>query len=194
VLDFEYQKNTIPSWDKVDGDAGLHPDDLRQDPNESAASIQQLIDLGYLAALPKDVTEQLALVRRESNFNLAVSLMSQQLYNEAIDYFKLLLNELPDNIRYATCLSQCYSGINNTSEAVRVLRDIAERNKKNAEVWISLAQTLAINGEIQESIKVHNEAIRMIDLTMDYSEALANTCLLQNRFDEAYLHAKKASF
>ena len=32
----------------------------------------------------------------------------------------------------------------------------------------------------------------MIDLSLDYSEVLANTALLQNRFDEAYLHAKKA--
>ena len=192
ILDFAFTKNTIPSWDSIDGDTGLHPADLRQDPNESAASIQQLIDLGYLAALPQDVNEQIALVRRESNFNLAVSLMSQNLLEEAVSYFKSLSDELPDNIRYATCLSQCYAGLNKTAEAVELLRELSSRHKKNAEVWISLAQSLAIHGEIQESINVCNEAIRMTDLSMDYSVVLANTALLQNRFDEAYLHAKKA--
>ena len=57
-----------------------------------------------------------------------------------------------------------------------------------------MAQSLAIHGEIQESINVCNEAIRMTDLSMDYSVVLANTALLQNRFDEAYRHAKKAHY
>jgi predicted AlkP superfamily phosphohydrolase/phosphomutase/tetratricopeptide (TPR) repeat protein len=192
IFSFDAKENTINSWDEMEGDAGLHPDDMRQDPNESAASIQQLIDLGYLAALPEDVSEQLSLVRRESNFNLAVSLMSQHLYDEAIIYFNALLDELPDNIRYATCLSQCYCGLNKTSDAVNVLRELSHRHKTNAEVWIALAQALAIDEEIKESITIYAEAIRMIGKSMDFSESLANTALSQNRFDEAYLHAKKA--
>ena len=63
----------IPSWDAVEGDAGLHPADVRMDPLEAADALQQLVDLGYMAALPEDVQAQVDLVRRESIFNLGVS-------------------------------------------------------------------------------------------------------------------------
>ena len=43
-----------PSWDDVPGDAGLHPDDLRQDPADAVAAMRQLVELGYVAAPGED--------------------------------------------------------------------------------------------------------------------------------------------
>src|SRR5262249_32973064 len=40
----------IESWETVDGESGLHPPDLRADPIEQQAALQQLVELGYIAA------------------------------------------------------------------------------------------------------------------------------------------------
>ena len=64
---------SIESWEAVDGDAGLHPPDLRLDPFEAHDALQQLVDLGYMAELPADRGERLDLVRRETRYNLAIT-------------------------------------------------------------------------------------------------------------------------
>ena len=97
----------IPSWEAVDGDAGLHPAEIRQDPFEAADALQQLVDLGYMAALPTDVQGQVDLVRRESLFNLGVALMSRRRPHEAVVHFEWLVDKRPEEGRYALCLANC---------------------------------------------------------------------------------------
>jgi predicted AlkP superfamily phosphohydrolase/phosphomutase/predicted Zn-dependent protease len=39
----------IPSWESVPGACGMHPAEMRIDPDEARAALQQLVDLGYVA-------------------------------------------------------------------------------------------------------------------------------------------------
>ncbi len=192
ILDVNTPKNTIASWDTKPGDAGLHPEDMRQDPSESAASLQQLIDLGYLAALPKDISAQLDLVRRESSFNLGVALMSIKKYKEAAPHFRTLLDEQPYNTRFAVCLSQCYLGMNDNKARVELLRSITSRVSNHAETMLTLAQALAMEGELDESIKIYQQTILKADPKVDLSLNLAFTALMQDRYNEAYVQIQLA--
>ena len=48
----------IFSWEGVSDDqAGLHTDQSRQDPAEAAQAIEQLVELGYIAAPGEDARE-----------------------------------------------------------------------------------------------------------------------------------------
>jgi tetratricopeptide (TPR) repeat protein len=108
----------IPSWDAVDGDAGLHPADLRMDPLEAADALQQLIDLGYLAAMPEDQQARVDLVCRESTFNLGMTLMMRRRPAEAVPHFERLVAAKPGEQRYALGLGSCLAGAGRFREAI----------------------------------------------------------------------------
>jgi tetratricopeptide (TPR) repeat protein len=97
----------IPSWDDVEGAAGLHPPDLRQDPYEARDALTQLVELGYLAALPESQEEKIATVRRETRFNLAVTLLSTQRGREALDMLAELHETNPHEDRYTLSYIRC---------------------------------------------------------------------------------------
>ena len=44
----------IPSWESVSGECGMHPAELRVDPEEARAALAQLVDLGYIDPLGAD--------------------------------------------------------------------------------------------------------------------------------------------
>lgn len=97
----------IPSWQKVDGDAGEHPADLRLDPFEAHETVKQLIALGYLAAMPPGQAERVAFVRRETDFNRAVVLSRSGRCGQAIPWLEALVEEQPRQPRYSLLLVEC---------------------------------------------------------------------------------------
>jgi predicted AlkP superfamily phosphohydrolase/phosphomutase/tetratricopeptide (TPR) repeat protein len=137
----------VPSWDAVEGDAGLHPADMRQDVFEASDAIRQLVDLGYMAALPDDVQGQLDLVRRESLFNLAVALMSRRRGHEAIPHFERLVAERPGEARYALLLANCLLGAGRPAEAAARIGAFLELDPKNLEAQLLRAAALALSGD-----------------------------------------------
>lgn len=136
-----------PSWDSVDGDAGLHPADMRQDVFEASDAIKQLVDLGYMAALPADVQGQLDLVRRESLFNLAVALMSRRRGHEAIPHFARLVDERPGESRYALPLAGCLLGAGRASEAASRMEAHLAHDPKNLDAQLLRVAALAVAGD-----------------------------------------------
>ncbi|MBL4704180.1 MAG: alkaline phosphatase family protein, partial [Flavobacteriales bacterium] len=91
---------SIPSWENVEGDFGEHPDDLRENPEDAAAEMQQLIDLGYVEEPGEDL--QLAAVnnKRETNFNLGLVYRSKGDERKALELFEEVYEGKPDEMRY----------------------------------------------------------------------------------------------
>jgi predicted AlkP superfamily phosphohydrolase/phosphomutase/tetratricopeptide (TPR) repeat protein len=123
----EVGPTAIPSWETLPGDAGLHPPEKRQDPFEAVDAIRQLVDLGYMAALPDDAVEQVELARRESLFNLGVHLTSRGRRSEAIPHFESLVAQRPDDSRYRVCLASCLDAVGEHERAVEVLAQTREQ-------------------------------------------------------------------
>ncbi|MSR44268.1 MAG: tetratricopeptide repeat protein [Phycisphaerales bacterium] len=138
----------IPSWDSVEGDAGLHPADLRHDPFDAADALQQLVDLGYMAALPADVQGQVDLVRRESAFNLGVALMSRRRANEAIPSFAQLVSLRPSEVRYTLCLGNCLLAAGRFEDAAACAKALLDHAPSNLEVQMLRAVALHVAGEV----------------------------------------------
>ena len=137
----------IPSWDAVAGDAGLHPAELRLDPFEAADAVKQLVDLGYMAALPEDAQGQVDLVRRESLFNLGVVLMNRRRPNEAIPHFERLVAERPAEARYALCLGNCLLAVGRFADAAAAAEGLLAHQGGNIEAKMLRAGALALAGD-----------------------------------------------
>jgi tetratricopeptide (TPR) repeat protein len=91
----------------LSGNAGEHPAALRLDPFEAHEAVKQLIDLGYLAALPPGQADRVAFVRRETAFNGAVVLARSGRCAGAIPWLEPLVEQQPRQARYALLLVEC---------------------------------------------------------------------------------------
>lgn len=192
ILDPSIEAKRVPSWDDIDGDAGMHPADLRQDPFEATAAIQQLVDLGYLAALPKDARSQIELISRTSRFNLAVSLMTGQRYAEAIRLFAALVAEQPDTPRYGLCLAQCQSSSGAFAEAAATARGLLTRNPETHEYRVLLAYALAASGDVKASLEESAIVEKAAAGTSKFAIGLTSIKLLQGRYADSARYAALA--
>jgi predicted AlkP superfamily phosphohydrolase/phosphomutase/tetratricopeptide (TPR) repeat protein len=171
----------IASWETLPGDAGLHPPDRRQDPFEAADAIRQLVDLGYMAALPTDAVEQVELARRESLFNLGVHLTSRGRYRDAIPHFTALLDRKPDEVRYLVCLASCLDAAGEHEQAVAALAGGA----RTPELDLVLARSLGALGRHAEAAAAADRVRSALATTPVLRLGLAECLLRQGRADDS---------
>ena len=99
---------TIPSWDDVEGDHGMHDGEESMGDMDSEELLKQFVALGYIEDQGDDKTKQFKSAEMEGKYNLAGCLMWQERYKEA----QLLLEELlflaPWETRFIILLSDCY--------------------------------------------------------------------------------------
>ena len=63
----------VPSWDAVEGQAGMHPPEKREDPFGALEAVRQLIDLGYIEKPDPKAEQAASKASREGRLNLALS-------------------------------------------------------------------------------------------------------------------------
>ena len=125
---------TIPSWDAVEGDDGMHPVESRRDAVAERQALQQLIDLGYIEDPGPDKKKAAEKSEKETNYNLARVYLGNFRYPEAIQILEELYNNEKDQGRFALRLAKCYTEIGNYSKAEELLNEfikIAIENSKD---------------------------------------------------------------
>jgi predicted AlkP superfamily phosphohydrolase/phosphomutase/tetratricopeptide (TPR) repeat protein len=132
----------IPSWQQIDGDAGEHPAELRLDPFEAHEAVKQLIDLGYLAAMPPGQDERVSFVRRETHFNRAVVFARSGRSGQAIPWLEALVEQQPRQPRYALLLVECLLAEGNAQAALAHAEAFLERQPLSSAM--RLQQVLAL--------------------------------------------------
>jgi hypothetical protein len=116
----------IPSWEQVEGDCGMHPVELRTDPEASLAAIERLVALGYLEPPSPQLGRIRATVAAELKYNLAVSRMDDLNAAEALPLLEELVTAYPDAARFRQQSVQCLLSLGRIGEAIGMLRDMAE--------------------------------------------------------------------
>lgn len=136
----------IPSWELLSGDAGEHPAEQRLDPFEAHEAVKQLIDLGYLAALPPGQADRVAFVRRETAFNCAVVLARSGRGAEAIPWLEPLVEQQPRQARYALLLVECLLASGDARAALRQAKTFLQRQLLSSAMRLQqLLALLALN-------------------------------------------------
>jgi tetratricopeptide (TPR) repeat protein len=74
----------IASWEQVPGESGMHPADLRLDPVEAAAALEQLVALGYIEAPGPDEAKTRSDTIAANRMQLAQSLADAHEHAKAI--------------------------------------------------------------------------------------------------------------
>ncbi|MEX2093338.1 MAG: alkaline phosphatase family protein [Pirellulales bacterium] len=124
---------TIPSWDDVPGEAGLHPADMQLDPVESQAAIQQLVALGYIEPPPANRQQAIDHTVRELRYNLARSYMDDGRHGAAAEILEALYERWPNEHRFGVQLAACYQALERIADLRSVVEDLATRRRADAD-------------------------------------------------------------
>ena len=123
---------TIPSWDDLPGDAGLHPANKTLINDDSAESIQQLAALGYIDKPDDNTNIAVQNTQRELDYNLAQAYMNANMIGEAIKLFEDLWQNWPLEHRFGVRLAYCYQMMGQTPAQRAVVETLLQRRKEES--------------------------------------------------------------
>lgn len=100
----------VMDWDNVPGDAGLHPDNHRGDPEAERAAMQQLIDLGYIEDPGTDEEAVQKTILGNLNRKMS-SFLDADRHEQALSVAEELADRFPNEpyawLGKALCLIKC---------------------------------------------------------------------------------------
>jgi len=144
----------VPSWDKVEGDHGMHPPDRQIAPADSKAALQQLVALGYIAEPNADNAKALEETVRELDYHLAMACIDGGIYNQAIDILERLHATWPMEHRFGLKLTACYQSLGRTADLRRLVTTLIERRVEEAETAAATLKSLKLDDpEVQKAEK-----------------------------------------
>jgi tetratricopeptide (TPR) repeat protein len=172
----------IFSWEGVGDDrAGLHTEAVRQDPAQAAQAIEQLVELGYIAAPGEDVRQTVRETIRYNKTNLVRALLGTPQEAKVIPLLHELAGENPGNEWYALTLARCQIRLGKLSEARRALEAATPALRQSSPVQLLFAE-LAFAEENPALALNHLQAAR--DSGGDHP-------LLFNQLGQAYLQLEE---
>ena len=156
VFEEENLIETIPSWDDVPGDCGMHSADFRLDPQEAQAALQQLVALGYIEDPGEEIGEVVANTNRELQYNLARSYMDGNRHIDAIPILQDCWERWPKESRFGVQLIQCHLSLEQASDARTALSTLVKRKQDLAasakQELQDLAEQLEAEGKKDEEL------------------------------------------
>jgi predicted AlkP superfamily phosphohydrolase/phosphomutase/tetratricopeptide (TPR) repeat protein len=139
---------TVPSWDGIEGDAGLHPAGMQSDPVDQHVALQQLVELGYIDQPDENIEKAAANTLRELRYNLARDLLDAGHLGDAMALFEELWDADPDEGRFGVHLLQAQLNMGRTADAETTLeRLVREKQRCSAE---ALEQLEAMQKDLQD--------------------------------------------
>jgi predicted AlkP superfamily phosphohydrolase/phosphomutase/Tfp pilus assembly protein PilF len=120
----------IQSWEKVEGECGMHPPNIQHDPYAEQEAMDQLIALGYVEKPDENKQKAIDRTINESQFYLARVYINKHNHTEALPILKNLHEKRPDQIRYAFHLAKCYQVLGKLRECRNIVEKIIKLEKK----------------------------------------------------------------
>lgn len=184
----------IPSWESVEGQCGMHPEEAREDPFIANEALEQLVKLGYVEAPDQDAKVAVENAIDEARYNLARSYMGSNRYNQAIELLSNLYNKKKEP-RFATRLITSYVETGNLKKAKDIITSFREEGKAEIDrldrkIW-DISNKMESDHESSEKEKEKNkkelDKSRNRLMTFKYS-------MVRVDMSEAELAAKRGNY
>lgn len=168
AFDEEVVLDTIPDWEKVEGDFGMHSTDLQEDPWAAQEAMQQLIELGYIEAPGENIAQRIEDVKNESRYYVARNLLDGGKSNEAIEILEPIFEDTQET-RYGQKLAHAYLSTKKFKKCRALIDKLKEKQSE-----IEALQEKEGSSDEKTSTKKKKGFIREIELPnyIDYVEGL----------------------
>lgn len=181
VLQDTAPRERIESWEEVSGASGMHSSELRVDPVEAQAVLQQLVALGYVDPPDEDVAKSIRKTIASNQCMLAQSLIDAFQFADAIR----VIEDLDDDLRHSDGMQiqlvYCLLGLNDRARARTILERLAANDSSSSRVDLMLGTLEFSDGNTERALELLERV------------AAADACLpmLQNKLGEVYLEMKR---
>lgn len=140
---------TIPTWEDPDG-----PSQKRGSlsAEESAALLQQFVDLGYIDEVSSDPTEAAAETNRENKWNLARAYLYSGKYDGALSLLEDCFHANPERADYAQTLARTQLHLGLADEAEETLAICLETVGNNASAQLLQASIALEKGDHPQAL------------------------------------------
>jgi tetratricopeptide (TPR) repeat protein len=182
------------SWEKLEGNSGMHPYDRLEDPYEASEEIARLVELGYIEAPGKDNEETVKKTITESRYNLARAYIGGGKYREAIPILEEIYSLQKDQSRYALWLANCYYSLDEFDRCREIIEDFEKHQQaaleKQKEKLVEKKDRTGLSKDDLDKIdqEESRDKIRLLNTRNDLmSLALmkANILMKENKVKEA---------
>lgn len=128
---FEEMKEvkTIPSWENVYGNSGMHDKNRQEDPWDAIEALQQLVEMGYIDAPDDDKLKEVEKAKRENLYYLARNMINGGRTQEAMVILEDIYAE-SKVIRYGQRLAFTQLALRQYQKAFQLLEELKELHLK----------------------------------------------------------------
>ncbi len=120
---------TIPTWDEVEGESGMHHGEQSLDPAQANELMEQFAALGYIEDPGEDKEKTAESAEIESKYNIARTLLWKGQPDAARPLLEEIVRRRPWEDRFLNQLASCYFQAGYLAQTERLLCAIADGNE-----------------------------------------------------------------
>lgn len=189
------ETNPIPrieSWEEIDGESGMHPPDMRVDPAESRAVLEQLVALGYVDPPSEDAEKTIRQTVDSNRISLAESLIDSFKFDDAIQVIEQIDEPLRSSTPLRLLLASCLIGKQDKTQAREVLDALAAQAPEHPRVNMMLGVLELAEGKSAEALESLRRVAAAEPRLPHLHNKLGEVYLSMRRYDEAIAAFEKA--
>ena len=152
VLDGVPVAERIESWEKVEGACGMHPADLRVDPAEAQAALEQLVALGYIEPLSEDAEKTRRDTLASNQMQLAQSHADALEFSKAIAVIDALDEVFRTSALVRLLRAQCLHGLRDFAGVRAELAALGGEDAIGAPATLLLAAATLAEGDARAAL------------------------------------------
>jgi predicted AlkP superfamily phosphohydrolase/phosphomutase/tetratricopeptide (TPR) repeat protein len=149
AFDVPPKVEAIPSWEKRDGEAGMHTGDKQIDPDQAQELMQQFAALGYIEDPGADKEKQEESADIEGKYNVARTYQWKNQPDRALPLLEEIVRRRPWEDRFLTQLAACYFQNGYLRQTERLISAISDEGEPdNAATMLLLAKIKLARGDL----------------------------------------------
>ncbi len=177
--------NSIPSWEQVEGESGMHTGEQQLDPAQANELMQQFAALGYIEDPGADKEKAAEAAEIEAKYNVARTLMWKGQANAARPLLEEIVRRRPWEDRFLQQLANCYFQGGYLAQTERLLCLVSDGHEPDSAagklLWarVKLARG-DLGGALRALLEAEEAAPQNANIYLQLGEAYLRLSQLQN--------------
>ena len=186
------ETSSIPSWDDLTGDAGMHGPDVTLPPSANSGMMRRFAELGYLHADQSGGAKALESTRRENQWALAVSHLDGGRPDLAISVLEPLCRAYPERGDFGLAMADCLGRIGLPGKANELVRAVCAARPGAPAAQYVMGISALDGGNPAEAMKHFRMALAQYPDRPDLHTRIAKALTRMGSYEDAEHYYRRA--